>query len=215
MGTKSRRRRIFAGTPSWVEVERDEGRHSSPVDALFTSTQRHVLAPLFGQPQRAFHLSELLATTGAGHGAVQRAVRKLVRAGLVRADKRGNRIYLQANESSPIHRELVALIGKTIGLAEPLRQAFTLAAPYARVCFAVESEDRGLALLFAGGRPVPHEVLEHGRHGAEQQLRRPVWVITPDGERLRADPFVAGLLRLPRVWVFGDEAALAELRRRR
>jgi hypothetical protein len=46
-------------------------------DALFTRTQQRVLACLFGHPGRSLSVSELIHTTGAGSGAVQREVAKL------------------------------------------------------------------------------------------------------------------------------------------
>jgi DNA-binding transcriptional ArsR family regulator len=201
-----------------VEVEREDGRQPSCVDALFTSTQRHVLACLFGEPERAIHLRGLIAVTGAGHGAVQRAVRKLELAGLITAERRGNRKYLRANAGSPIYSELVDLVRKTIGLAEPLRQAFDCVASRVDACFAFEPErdprcpvpSRELGLVFAAVRPPRlSAALEDGRDLAEQHLGRSLFVLTVDQARLLGDPYLAEVMRRPRVWVFGDESALA------
>lgn len=218
MGTKRALDWKSLPAASRVEVERDEGRVPSVVDALFTSTQRQVLACLFGEPERAMHLRELLAVTGAGHGAVQREVRKLERAGLIRAEKRGNRKYLRADPRSPIHHELAGLVRKTIGLAEPLREHFHLAAKYVDACFAFEPErdpwcshSRELGMLFAGERPPPYGVLEYGRDHAEQHLGRPIFMLTADAVRLRSDPYLAEVMQRPRVWVFGGEGALGVL----
>jgi DNA-binding transcriptional ArsR family regulator len=218
MGTKRRCDWKSMPSASRVDVERDEGRAPSVVDALFTSTQRHVLACLFGEPGRAMHLRELLAVTGAGHGAVQREVGKLVRAGLVRVERRGNRKYLQADPRSPIHAELAALVRKTIGLAEPLRHHFQGAARHFDACFAFEPERdphyparRELGLLFARARPSPFGMHDYGRDGAEQHLGRSIFMLTADAQRLRADPYLGEVMRRPRVWIFGDESALAAL----
>jgi DNA-binding transcriptional ArsR family regulator len=215
MGTKTGLRRKSIATPSWVEVERDEQRQPSAVDALFTATTRRVLACLFAEPERVVHLREVLASTGAGHGAVQRELRKLQTAGLVRVEREKNRTCLQADPASPIHAELVALVRKTIGLAEPLRQAFVAAVPYIELCFAFEPErdpwaarERDLGLVFIASETIPLGVLEYGRELAEQWLGRGLWMLTPSAERLRSDPFIQKVLQRPRVWVFGSEAAL-------
>ena len=92
-------------------------------DALFTQTQQRVLALLFGQDRRDFSISELISGSGAGSGAVQREVAKLVASGLVEQRKVGNQKRYRAFAGSPIHAELVALVHKTIGLAQPLREA--------------------------------------------------------------------------------------------
>lgn len=59
-------------------------------DALFTQTQQRVLALLFGQDRRDFSISELISDSGAGSGAVQREVAKLVAYGLVEQRRVGN-----------------------------------------------------------------------------------------------------------------------------
>lgn len=99
-----------------------EPRHSL-ADALFSSTQQRVLGLLFGQPQQSFFANEIIARLGAGTGAVQRELKKLAGSGLVTVSRVGNQKHYQANPASPIFAELCALVRKTVGLAEPLRQA--------------------------------------------------------------------------------------------
>lgn len=95
----------------------------SLTDALFSSTQRRVLGLLFGQPERSFFATEVIGRLGAGSGAVQRELKRLADSGLVNVSRVGNQKHYQANSASPIHAELCSLIRKTVGLAEPLRQA--------------------------------------------------------------------------------------------
>lgn len=97
--------------------------HSGMADALFTQTQQRVLGLLYGQPHRDFGVGELIAITGAGSGAVQRELAKLVNAGLLSAARTGNQKRYQANPQAPIHDELVGIVQKTVGLAGPLAEA--------------------------------------------------------------------------------------------
>lgn len=96
---------------------------TSLADALFTTTQQRVLGLLFGQPQHSFTVTELIAATGAGSGAAQREVAKLVESGLVTMQPVGNQKHYQANPYAPVFDELVGIMQKTVGLAEPLREA--------------------------------------------------------------------------------------------
>lgn len=96
---------------------------TSLADALFTTTQQRVLGHLFGQPQRSFTVSELIAATGAGSGAAQREVAKLVESGLVTMQPVGNQKHYQANPHAPVYEELIGIVQKTVGMAEPLRAA--------------------------------------------------------------------------------------------
>ncbi len=95
----------------------------SLLDALFSSTQQRVLALLFCQPERSFFATEIINSVGAGSGAVQRELKKLADSELVAISRLGNQKHYQANPESPIFAELCAIMRKTVGLAEPLRQA--------------------------------------------------------------------------------------------
>ena len=67
--------------------QRIEGRveTSSIADAIFTLTQQRVYALLFGQPNRQFFVTEIIALAGGGRGAVQSELAKLARTGLATA----------------------------------------------------------------------------------------------------------------------------------
>jgi predicted nucleotidyltransferase len=102
---------------------------SGIADALFTTSQQRVLGLLFGQPNRSFFATELIALTGGGSGATQRELARLESTGLVTTSRVGNQKHYQANAASPIYAELAGIIAKTVGIAEPLRAAL---APFAR-----------------------------------------------------------------------------------
>ena len=98
-------------------------RGSSLADALFTSTQQRVLALLFGQPNRSFFVTELVALADSGSGAVQRELAGLAQSGLVTVTKVGNQKHYQANHESPLFGELCSIITKTVGLQAPIQEA--------------------------------------------------------------------------------------------
>jgi hypothetical protein len=201
---------------------RKSTRHPGPppptgaADGLFTSTQERVLAYLYGQPDRAFYLRELVELTGAGNGAVQRELQRLQQSGLVCATRERGRIWLQADARSPIHDQLAALVRRSFGLAEPLRRAFAPARPCLQLCFAFEpardpyvpaSNDLGVLLMEKPGW-TSSAAIDAARDQAEEWLGRGIWILSVDVQRLHEDPFVAKVLRRPRVWVYGDEMLL-------
>jgi len=98
-------------------------RQASLADALFSTTQQRVLGLLFGQPERSFYASELIALVGAGSGAVQRELARLEQSGLVTVRRLGTQKHYQATPDSPLFAELSGIARKTVGLAEPLRDA--------------------------------------------------------------------------------------------
>lgn len=125
--------------------------------ALFTATQQRVLALLFGQPSRSFYASELIALTGSGSGAVQRELQRLVSSGLVVVTRQGRQKHHRANPDSPVFAELRGLVQKTVGLAEPIREALEplvdrlrLALIYGSVARGHEGADSDVDLLIVG-----------------------------------------------------------------
>ena len=91
--------------------------------ALFTGTQQRVLGLLFGQPERSFFATELIALTRAGSGAVQRELMRLAESGLVTVTRIGNQKHYQANRAAPIFKELRGIALKMFGPAEVVRAA--------------------------------------------------------------------------------------------
>ena len=110
------------GTKAKTRVSKVQKR-TSLADALFSTIQQRVLAYLFGQPERSFFATELIKLAGGGSGAVQRELARLAGSGLVTITRVGTQKHYQANPKSPIFAELCAIARKTVGLAEPLREA--------------------------------------------------------------------------------------------
>lgn len=94
---------------------------SGVADALFTKVQQRVLAVLFGNHERSFYASELIALACSGSGAVQRELAQLEAAALVTIRRVGNQKHYQANASAPIFEELRRLVLKTSGTVDLLR----------------------------------------------------------------------------------------------
>lgn len=96
---------------------------SGIADALFSTTRQRVLAYIFGQPDRSFCASELIALTGSGSGAVQRELARLTQSGLTTVRRIGNQKHYQANPESPVFQELCDIVDKTVALVGPIRKA--------------------------------------------------------------------------------------------
>ena len=114
----------------------------SIASALFSSTQRRVLALFFGQPERSFFATELIALAASGSGAVQRELKRLHECGLVTMIPIGSRKHYQANSDSPIFSELCGIVDKLA--AEPLDEQWSagdVPATEPEDAFEIESVD--------------------------------------------------------------------------
>ena len=90
---------------------------------LFTRSQQRVLGILFGQPERSFHVNEIIELANIGRGAVSRELSRLQGSRIANVTRDGKRKLYQANPGSAVFPELCSLINKTLGFADSIRGA--------------------------------------------------------------------------------------------
>ena len=83
--------------------------------ALFTKSQRVLLAIFFINVERSFYTNEILRLSGIGSGTIQRELKRLSAAGLLQVTWQGNQKHYQANPQSPIYEELRSIVQKLYG----------------------------------------------------------------------------------------------------
>src|SRR5580700_4865886 len=94
---------------------------SSTLDVLMPKNRGLLLGALFGQPEHAWYAAELAKHLGVLRSGVQRDLRALTGAGLLKSYRKGHMVFFQANKDAPVFPELHGLILKTVGLVEVLR----------------------------------------------------------------------------------------------
>ena len=149
-------------------------------DALFPVTRQRVLGLLFGQPQRSFFATELIALAGAGSGGVQRELQRLADAGLVIVSRIGNQKHYQANPEAPVFAEICGIATKTFGLTgpltaalKPLQKRIELALVYGSIASGRASAKSDIDLLIVADDLTLEEVYA-ALAKPEQQLARTV-----------------------------------------
>lgn len=189
-------------------------------DALFTRTQQRVLGLVFGQPGRAFSVSELIQATGAGSGAIQREIARLSGSGLLALEQIGNQKRYRANPDSPIHDELVAIVRKTFGLATPLREALApladrieLAFVYGSVAKRSDTATSDIDLMIVSEDLTYADVVA-ALHPLIERLGREVNPSLYSRAELRkrldaGNAFTERVFAQPKLWVIGGEHGLA------
>jgi len=102
-------------------------------DTLFTRTRRSVFRELFAA-QDGLHLRELERRTGVNGRHLVRELHALRDSGILTTQRAGNVVSYRFNPRCPIYEEIQAIIRKTVGLADVLRE--TLAPFSGQVEFA-------------------------------------------------------------------------------
>ena len=189
-------------------------------DALFAKVQQRVLGVLFGNPGRSFYANEVMGLARSGTGAVQRELARLEAAGLVTSTRIGKQKHYQANPRSPVFQELRALVLKTSGLADVLREALGSATHLMRAAFVYGSVAKGDDTadsdidLMVIADDLTYADLFAALETASTRLGRKVapTIYSPKelARRMKRDSsFATRVLRQPKLWLIGDERALA------
>jgi len=192
-------------------------------DALFTATQQRVLGLLFGHPERSFYVSEILARTGSGTGALHRELGRLSAAGLIAVRRIGNQRHYQANPESPLYHELVQIVRKTVGAADavfaalqPIVGQVHLALLYGSAVKGADTAASDLDLLVVSDA-LTLEALYRALSQAESSLGRkiqPTLYTTAEYDRRRQtdDSFVNRVLAGDTLVLIGDPDAVGSAR---
>ncbi len=187
--------------------------------ALFSGTQQRVIGLLFGQPDRSFYSTELIGLAGIGSGAVQRELARLAASGLVTVRMVGNQKHYQANADSPIYDELCGIARKTVGLAEPLREALAPLAKQIRAAFVFGSvakkqdtaaSDIDLMLVSDSlSYGDTFLVLESASARLGRAINPTIYTHKELVKRIKlGEAFVTRVLAQPKVWLMGSEDEL-------
>jgi predicted nucleotidyltransferase len=190
----------------------------SPAQALWPLARRKVLGLLFGPSDQELHLREIARRTGLAPATVQREVASLARAGILERRRSGRQVYYRANPTCPLFRDLRGLMLKTVGLADVLREALEPLRDRIRCAFIFGSAARGDLLndsdvdLMVIGEVSLRELVAPLR-SAEADLSRPANAVTmrPEeftGRVAQEQPFLANVLRGPKILLIGDEDEL-------
>jgi predicted nucleotidyltransferase len=112
---------------------------------LFPVYRRRVLGLLLLAPDEALHGREIARRTGLPSGTVIRELNRLVDAGLLKRDKRGNQSLFSAERSCPVFEEVAGMLRKTSGAADVIAGALTPMSEQIETAFIYGSFAKGTA----------------------------------------------------------------------
>ena len=188
---------------------------------LFSKSRLAVLALLYLNADQRFYLRQIVSTTRLGMGAVQGEVRTLTKGGLILRDREGRQVYYQANRYCPIFEELKAILVKTAGLADVLRDRLAAVADRCRVAFLFgsfaegsDSAESDVDVMIVGD--VSFAAVSDALGDVQTDLRREinptVYKLTEFRKKI-STPFISSVMKKPKVFLIGDEDELARLAR--
>lgn len=204
----------FSGT-----IDPEMGTASTVSATLFGRTRAAVLAVLYGHVEESFYLRQLARRTNIALGPVQREIRQLVDAGLVKKETLGKQTLYCANRDSPVFAEIKGLVAKTVGMHDvlaaalsPLRRKINLAFVYGSVARSSETERSDVDLMVVGnvdfGTVV--EKLAVAQKTLNREINPTVYSVREFGSKVQGN-FLKTVLAEKKLFLIGDENVLREL----
>ena len=195
-------------------------RYPGSLDALLPKTRQGILAALLVRPDKTWYASELARRMAVTPSSLQRELRDLTRAGILKSHRQGRMAYYQANRESPLFEDLRGLFLKTAGLVDvlanalkPLAARITWAFVYGSIASGHEQSDSDIDLMVIGkvspaALPLP---LRRARELLGREINPTVYAPAEFAKKLAVeDHFLAQVLGKPKLNVLGSEDELAK-----
>jgi predicted nucleotidyltransferase len=182
---------------------------------LFGKTRRAILSLFFSDTDSSFYVRQIVRAVGIGHGTVQRELRLLNRVGILKRLVNGNQVFYQANGECPIFKELKAIITKTAGVSEVIREALMPACEVINAAFifgsyASSKENRGsdVDVMIIGDISFSRSV--ELLKGAQKKFGREINPVVMSKEELddkvrNKHYFIRDVLSKPLIFLIGDK----------
>ncbi|MDD3531868.1 MAG: helix-turn-helix domain-containing protein [Candidatus Shapirobacteria bacterium] len=176
-----------------------------------------LLQTFFFQPDKLFYGRQLSRRLGEQINAIRRELENLKEAGLLKSEKRGNRIYFYLNKDFVHYEALLLLILKTVGLGRAMINNQSRLGRIKWVFFSknfaqnlpVEKEE--IDIFFVGEVIMPElsslvaqEEKARGREINYSVMNETEFRFRYSGK----DPFLTSLLMAPRFTILGSESHL-------
>lgn len=188
-------------------------------DFMISRVRVELFKIFYGNPQEMFYVRQLTRSTNEEINAVRRELGRMEKCGLVKSEKRGNRLYYFINQSYDFFEDLLSLVIKTTGLGLNLRDNRK---KLGKVKFAMLSgkfvrhldrDKNDVDLLVVGDIVLPELALIVQKEEADRQTEINYTIMTEQEfmfRKNRRDPFLLNILSQSRHMIIGDEEGLVD-----
>ncbi len=189
------------------------------LEALFMSKTRvEILKLMLLDPKGRFYVREVAARTGVSPRGAQVELARLAHAGVLVREVSGRQVYYEINEQCPIVGELRAILIKTAGVADVVRDRLRPLAGSILYAFIYGSFARGdqkrssdVDVMVIGS--VGFDEVVTALTPAQDTLGREVNPTVFSSEEFQRrcadrDHFITSVMRNPRLMLLGDENEL-------
>ena len=186
-------------------------------EILSSKVRAEVFRLLFGLNEKALHVREIERRSGFAIGTIQTEMKKLYKLNLVLKKRDGNRLYYRANRQHPIFCDIHALVVKTVGLLDVLKDALAgekairVAFVFGSLAGGAENSGSDIDILVIGDLGL--RSLTRLLHGLTEKLEREInpYIMTPkefNSRKSENEHFLTTVLMDSKLFIIGDEDEL-------
>ena len=188
-------------------------------DFMISRVRVKLFKIFFSNPTELYYVRQLTRMTGEEINAVRRELKNMDRHGILKKEKRGNRLYYFIHTSYDFYEDFLSLVAKTTGLGDSLRANRK---KLGKVKFAMfsgkfvqykERQSSDVDLLVVGDIVLPELGLLVQQEEKRRQTEINYTVMTEEEfvfRKKRRDPFLVQILSNSRVMIIGDEEGLVD-----
>jgi len=188
-------------------------------DFMISRVRVKLFKIFYDNSQEMYYVRQLTRMTDEEINAVRRELNRMEKKGIVKSEKRGNRLYYYVNNSYDYFEDLLSLVAKSTGLGLDLREnrrkigKIKFAMVSGKFIRRKERDPNEVDLLIVGDVVMPELTLIIRKDEARRQTEINYTVMTEEEfffRKNRRDPFLLNILSKSRVMLIGDEEGLVD-----
>lgn len=148
-------------------------------EALFPKVRRKVLTLFLLNDNKKYYFREAVRLLNESNGAMQRELKSLTLAGILKTEKIGMQRFYQANQDCPIYKDLKSIVEKTFGIVDLLKNvlyeyknSISSAFIYGSIAEGTDSSQSDIDLMVIGS--IPYKKLISIIKPVEKNMMRPL-----------------------------------------
>lgn len=189
-------------------------------DFMLSRVRVKLIKTFLVKPKEMYYVRQLTRLADEEINAVRRELNRLEKVGFIKSENRGNRLYYYPDKSYDFYNELVGMVAKSTGLGEDIRKNKTkigkvkfamLSGKYAHQLEREEPTEVDLLVVGTVVLPELSAVVRRSEVERKREINYTAMTIEEfNFRKQRRDPFLLGILSLPRIMVLGNEEDLLE-----
>ncbi|MFV1917737.1 MAG: hypothetical protein ACC618_04645 [Patescibacteria group bacterium] len=187
-------------------------------DFITSKVRIKILELFFGDVTEMYHVRGIVRETKEEINAVRRELERLEKAGILKKEARGNRLYYWIRRGYPFFGDLISIVSKGTGLGKDIIENKNKIGKTTFIMFSgrfarrkKSKKDDTVDILVVGEIVLP-ELAAHIRKEESKRGHEINYTVMGrdefDFRKKRRDPFLLGILSGSRVMIIGDEEDL-------